>query len=118
MSHLKSVRSSYIKHFFYASYYNFLAVLIVITGIIHSIFPFWFAFTPYKLAKKIVEGTEKNFCNKKGAALETTNSAPRLFLNINCFNSTPPKMLMLIFVTLSYFLLLFAKDLRLLDYVC
>jgi len=38
-------------------------VLIVVTGVIHSVFPFWFEFTPYRLAKKIVDGTEKNFIN-------------------------------------------------------
>lgn len=61
MKHLKKTKSSYVKHFLYASYYNLLALLIVLTGIIHSIFPFIFEFTPYRLAKKIVEGTEKNF---------------------------------------------------------
>jgi hypothetical protein len=61
MGHLKEIKSSYIKHFFYANYYNFLALLVLITGIIHSIFPFIFKFTPYNLSKKIVEGTEKNF---------------------------------------------------------
>jgi hypothetical protein len=61
MKHLKKTKSSYIKHFLYASYYNLLALLIFITGIVHSIFPFIFEFTPYRLAKKIVEGTEKNF---------------------------------------------------------
>ena len=61
MGHLKEARTGYFKHLAYASYYNFLALLVFITGVIHSIFPFLFAFTPYKLAKKIVEGTEKNF---------------------------------------------------------
>jgi len=61
INHLKDIQSGYFKHLVYASYYNFLAVLIVITGIIHSIFPFWFVFTPYKLAKKIVDETEKHF---------------------------------------------------------
>jgi hypothetical protein len=63
MSHLKSAGTTYFKHFVIASYYNFLAVLIVITGLIHSVFPFWFEFTPYRLAKKIVDGTERNFKN-------------------------------------------------------
>lgn len=61
MNHLKKINSSWTRHFLYASYYNFLALLIFITGVIHSIFPFLFEFTPYKLAKKIVEGTEKHF---------------------------------------------------------
>ena len=60
-NHLKKINSNWIKHFFYASYFNFLALLIFITGFIHSIIPWLFAFTPYKLAKKIVNETEKQF---------------------------------------------------------
>jgi len=63
MGHLKDTKSTYLKHFFYASYYNVLAMLIFVTGVIHSIFPFLFKFTPYNLAKKIVEGTEEHFKN-------------------------------------------------------
>ena len=59
--HLKKFNSSWLKHFLYASYFNLLAILIFITGVIHSIFPWIFVFTPYKLAKKIVDGTEKQF---------------------------------------------------------
>lgn len=65
MKHLKDVNASYFKHFFYASYFNFLAILILVTGLIHSVFPFLFAFTPYKLAKKIVDGTEQHFLKNK-----------------------------------------------------
>lgn len=65
MGHLKDVKSSYIKHFLYASYFNLLAVGVVVTGIIHSIFPFMFQFTPYRLAKKIVDATEKHFIHDK-----------------------------------------------------
>ena len=61
--HLKKVNTGYWKHFAYATYYNFLALLIFITGTIHSIFPFMFSLTPYYLAKKIVDGTERNFIN-------------------------------------------------------
>jgi hypothetical protein len=61
MGHLKDTKSSWIKHFVYANYYNFLGLIMVITGIIHSVFPFFFKFIPYQLAKKIVEGTEKHF---------------------------------------------------------
>ena len=61
MGHLKDVKSSYFKHFIYATYFNILAIGVVVTGIIHSIFPFLFEFTPYRLAKKIVDGTEKHF---------------------------------------------------------
>lgn len=59
--HLKKINSNYFEHFFYASWFNFLALLIFITGIIHSIFPFIFAYTPYKLAKHIVDTTEEKF---------------------------------------------------------
>ena len=58
--HLSKANAGYFKHFAYATYFNILAILVVITGIIHSIVPFIFAFTPYKLAKKIVDGTEKH----------------------------------------------------------
>ena len=61
LNHLKKIKSSWIKHFLYASYFNFLALLIFFTGFIHSIFPWVFAFTPYKLAKRIVNETEKQF---------------------------------------------------------
>ena len=61
LNHLKKIKSSWIKHFLYANYFNFLALLIFFTGFIHSIFPWVFAFTPYKLAKRIVNETEKQF---------------------------------------------------------
>ena len=61
MKHLKEAKTTYLKHLIYATYFNVLAVGIVITGIIHSIFPFLFEFTPYRLAKKIVDGTEEHF---------------------------------------------------------
>jgi hypothetical protein len=63
MNHLKQTKSSYVKHFIYASYFNIIAIGIVLTGIIHSIFPSVFPYTPYRLAKKIVEETERNFIN-------------------------------------------------------
>lgn len=65
MGHLKDVKSNYFKHLAYATYFNLIAVGIVVTGIIHSIFPFLFKFTPYRLAKKIVEGTEKHFIHEE-----------------------------------------------------
>jgi hypothetical protein len=61
MGHLTKIKSSYTKHFVYAMWFNLLAVCIVITGVIHSVFPNLFVFTPYRLAKKIVDETEKNF---------------------------------------------------------
>jgi hypothetical protein len=62
--HLSKVDGGYIKHLIYASYFNFLALLILVTGLIHSVFPFLFAFTPYRLAKKIVDGTEKHLIKR------------------------------------------------------
>lgn len=62
--HLKKINTGYLTHFMYATYFNVLAILIVLTGIIHSIFPFVFAFTPYKLAKKIVDGTEEHLIKR------------------------------------------------------
>ena len=68
LDHLKKIKSNWANHFFYASYFNLLALLIFFTGFIHSIFPWVFAFTPYRLAKKIVDETEKQFSTdiKKG----------------------------------------------------
>lgn len=60
-NHLKKIKTGYFKHFYYAMYFNILALLVFITGTIHAIFPPLFAFTPYKLAKKITDGTEKHF---------------------------------------------------------
>lgn len=61
MKHLQQVKSGYIRHFLYATYFNMIALLIFITGTIHSIFPFLFMNTPYKLAKYIVTEAEKQF---------------------------------------------------------
>lgn len=61
LNHLRRVGVGYFKHLYYAMYFNLLALLVFITGTIHAIFPFVFAFTPYKLAKKITDGTEKHF---------------------------------------------------------
>lgn len=59
--HLKKANTNYFKHLYIAMYFNMLALLVFITGTIHAIFPFVFAFTPYNLAKKITDGTEKHF---------------------------------------------------------
>jgi hypothetical protein len=58
--HLDKVKSSYLKHLFYATKFNCVSLLILLTGLIHSLFPFLFAYTPYKLAKYIVTETEKH----------------------------------------------------------
>ena len=63
--HLKNVNAGYFKHFILASWFNIIALCIVVTGLIHSIFPFVFAFTPYKLAKYIVDKTENSFGKPK-----------------------------------------------------
>ncbi len=63
--HLSKVKSDYFKHLYYATKFNFVALLIFVTGTIHSIFPFVFAYTPYRLAKYIVEETEKNLGKPK-----------------------------------------------------
>lgn len=65
MNHLKAANTSYFKHFYYATYFNLLGLMMVITGIVHSIIPSLFEFTPYKIAKKIVTETEKHFINDK-----------------------------------------------------
>jgi len=44
-----------------AIYYSFLGLLIFVMGLLHAVFPFLFGFTPYKIAKKITDGTEKYF---------------------------------------------------------
>ena len=44
-----------------AIYYSFLGLGVFLVGVIHAFFPFMFGFTPYKIAKKITDGTEKNF---------------------------------------------------------
>ena len=59
--HLQKTRSNYGKHFYYAMYYNFLALMVFITGMIHALIPFLFPYLPYELAKKITDGTEKKF---------------------------------------------------------
>lgn len=62
--HLIDAKVGYFKHFAYATALNFYSLLIFITGTIHAFFPFLFEYTPYKIAKKIVEITEKNFIHK------------------------------------------------------
>lgn len=59
--HLKKVKSNYFKHLYFAMKFNIIALLVFITGTIHAFVPFLFAFTPYKLAKMITDGTEKTF---------------------------------------------------------
>ena len=59
--HLQQVGAGYFKHLTLATYYNILALGVLVTGIIHSFIPWLFPFTPYNLAKRIVDGTEKNF---------------------------------------------------------
>ena len=65
MGHLKDVNSGYFKHLVIAMYFNTLLLIAVITGTIHAFFPFLFAFTPYNLAKRVVDKTEEYFINHK-----------------------------------------------------
>ena len=71
--HLQRAHTGYFKHLAYASYYNLLALGVLITGIIHSIIPWLFPFTPYNLAKKIVDGTERNFKQRHNTKNERNN---------------------------------------------
>ncbi len=63
-THLKEIKCGYFRHCYMAMYFNLLLLLAVITGIIHAFFPFLFPFTPYKLAKKVTDGTEKYFISR------------------------------------------------------
>ena len=60
LNHLQETKSNYIKHFTYAMFYNIIALLVFITGFIHAFIPFLFPYTPYELAKRITDGTEKH----------------------------------------------------------
>lgn len=64
-NHLKEVNSGYFRHLFLALYLVSILILSVITGLIHAVVPFLFPFTPYLLAKKVVDDTEKYFIDKK-----------------------------------------------------
>ena len=59
--HLDKAGSSYFEHLFVALWFALIAIGVAITGVIHAIFPFMFGFLPYRLAKKITDGSEKNF---------------------------------------------------------
>lgn len=59
--HLSKVGHGYFAHLRYAMYFNIIALLVFITGTIHAFVPWVFAYTPYKLAKMITDGTEKHF---------------------------------------------------------
>lgn len=59
--HLNKVGHGYFVHLRYAMYFNMIALLVFITGTIHAFIPWVFAYTPYKLAKIITDGTEKHF---------------------------------------------------------
>ena len=61
--HLRKANSHYLRHFVFAMWFNVLALALLITGIVHAFLPWLFPFTPYRLAKKIVQATEKYFIN-------------------------------------------------------
>ena len=60
-NHIKKIKSDYFTHCYLAMKFNCMLLIAVITGTIHAFFPFLFAFTPYRLAKKVVNETEKYF---------------------------------------------------------
>ena len=62
--HLKKAQTNYFFHASMAIYYSFLGLLIFVMGLLHAVFPFLFGFTPYKIAKKITDGTEKYFLKR------------------------------------------------------
>ena len=61
LDHLKKAEASWFTHWYMALYYSGIAFLVGIFGVIHAFIPQLFGFLPYKLAKKITDGTEKNF---------------------------------------------------------
>ena len=61
LDHLKKAESSWFRHFYLAVYFSGIAFLAGIFGLIHAFIPQLFGFLPYKLCKKITDGTEKNF---------------------------------------------------------
>jgi len=63
-NHLTKAKTNYFSHARAALYYSFLGLLIFILGFIHALLPFMFGFTPYEIAKKITDGTEKYFIKK------------------------------------------------------
>ena len=63
-NHLREVKSGYFKHLFIALYFVSITLVSALTGLIHAFFPFMFPFTPYTLAKKVTDGTEKYFMHK------------------------------------------------------
>ena len=64
-NHLKTAKTNYVFHAIAALQYSFLGLLIFVLGLIHAVFPFMFGFLPYRLAKRITDGTEKYFLNKR-----------------------------------------------------
>ena len=59
--HLKKAKTNYFFHAVMSLGYSFIGLAIFFMGLLHTFFPFLFGFTPYKLAKKITDGTEKYF---------------------------------------------------------
>jgi hypothetical protein len=60
-NHLTEAQTNYFFHLVAALYYSFLGLLIFVMGLVHAVFPFLFGFTPYQIAKKITDSTEKYF---------------------------------------------------------
>ncbi len=51
--HLKKLNTSYWNHFRYALYFSLLSILAGVVGLIHTVLPFLFPFTPIKIIDKI-----------------------------------------------------------------
>ena len=62
--HLYKVRSGYFRHLVYAMWFNGMALLIFLTGMVHALVPWLFPLTPYRLAQKITAGTETVFLRR------------------------------------------------------
>lgn len=59
--HLEEVKTGYFLHMWYAIKISSYALLCPITGFIHAFFPWWFPYTPHKIAKNTVAMAEAMF---------------------------------------------------------
>ena len=61
LDHLQKAEASWFRHWYMALYFASIAIVAGLIGIVHAFIPQLFGFLPYKLCKKITDGTEKNF---------------------------------------------------------
>ena len=59
LDHLQKAEASWFRHWYMALYFASIAIVAGLIGIIHAFIPQLFGFLPYKLCKKITDGTEK-----------------------------------------------------------